>query len=798
MEELFDNKAINAHVNTDTLDKIDQLIDKIEPPVEEPETQIVLPKSPKKSSSSSRSKSTRSSSSPRRSTSARSSSSPRRSKSTRSSSSPRWSKSARSSSSKRSPRQKTPKTISDIMIDTDDMSEKEVESTLAKSTLLSKIGTLVAASIKVSHTEDEHLKFRKSLEVRSTQLTVWYHPLVLENQLLDAVSEKTFVDPRGELSKCVFIGTAVAGMPEIDILSYPFPDTPNMSFCFSVPELVEHINNFPLGNVPNKWAPQLRHVAPELASHIPDIMPDDWVEAVKWHDKALKIHQTEIKETIDVLLFNTITTAMVSYFQISPSSMTVGTVMSNIGNRIPQWLKNMVAVPTKVMYYILNNPFLVNLCVLLSKGLRAVVCAYMSGITKEDIKLMLKVMWNQVLEHPVGAIIVEIISTIFACLSDIGIKGLLGDPSGFVDCIKKVLEALSIGVARVQMSLVGFAKNFVIYLLRTLLSQILSPSTVDRIMYLIEMSGDMFTNPSLAFTYLLQGEGADDAGKQLQLMSVVREFFFANFTATFFWGFVSVLPASTLDFILAIVLPLIPAGGYVEKAKDLLMKYANKLAGTNASIGDVLIMCSKSSAMYANIISIFNEVYGWVVDVGGCFIAKYKRGMITAMKKIPKIGDLFDDTKDDISAACCFKDLVDKLKTALVVPKPPKLLTNVAQGAKATYNYVSSWLSDARLKTVMFRVFVLRVGKKSINFYLYKWTAMGARLAGSDPYSVHIGVIAQDIQKQFPEAVHVSKSGFLVINLPALPCDIRQVLHNLNGLKSPRCKASRRMKLLRN
>jgi hypothetical protein len=685
------------------------------------------------------------------------------------------------------------------MIVTDDMSEKEVESTLAKTSLLSKIGTLVAASIKVSHTEDEHLKFRTSLEVRSTQLTVWYNPLVLENQLLNAVSEKTFADPRGELSKCVFIGTAVAGMPEIDILSYPFPGTPNISFCFSVPELMEHINNFPLGDVPNKWAPQLRHVAPELASHIPDIMPDDWVEAVKWHDKALKLHQTEIKETVDVVLFNTITTAMVSYFQMSPSSMTVGTVLSSIGNRIPQWLKNMAAVPAKVMYYILNNPFLVNLCVLLSKGLRAVICAYMSGITKEDIKLMLKVMWNQVLEHPVGAIVVEIVSTIFACLSDVGIRGLLGDPSGFVDCIKKVLEALSVGVARVQMSLVSFAKNFVIYLLRTLLSQLLSPSTVDRIMYLIEMSGDMFANPSLAFTFLLQGEGADDAAKQLQLMSVVREYFFANFNATFFWGFVSVLPASTLDFILAIVLPLIPAGGYVEKAKDLLMKYANKLAGTNASIGDVLIMCSKSTTLFANVIAIFNELYGWVVDLGGCFISKYKRGMIAVMKKIPKIGDLFIETiDDDISAACCFKDLVDKLKTALVVPKPPVVLTNIAKGVKSASNYVTSWFSDSRLKTVLFRVFVLRVGKKSINFYLYKWTATGARVTGSDPYSVHIGVIAQDIQKQFPEAVHVSKSGYLVLNLAALPCDIRQVLHNLNGLKSPRCKASRRMKLLRN
>ena len=779
MEELFDNSAVNAHVNTSTLGKIDQLIDHIPPPEKEPE--MVVPEL-KKSKSRSKSSSSRSKSSSSRSKSSSSSSSSSSSKSHR--------------RSKSSPSKTTPiKAVSDLVIDTSDMTEKEVEASLASTSLFSKIGTLVAASVKIMRTEDEHLKFRKSLEIRSTQLTVWYHPLVLENDLLDAVSQQTFTDPRGDLGKCIFIGTAVPGMPEIDVLSYPFP--PNVSFCFSVPELIEHINNYPLGNVPNKWAAQLRQSAPEL--EIPDIMPDDWVEAVKWHDKALKLHTTEIKETVDVVLFNTITTAMVSYFQISPSSMTVGTVLSSISNRIPQWLKDLVAVPAKVMYYILNNPFLVNLCVLLSKGLRAIVCSYMSGITKEDIKLMLKVMWNQVLEHPVGAIVVEIISTIFACLSEIGIRGLLGDPSGFVTCVKKVLEALSVGVARVQLSLVSFAKNFVIYLIRSLLSQLLSPSTVDRIMYLLEMSGDMFANPSLAFTYLLQEEGADDAGKQLQLMSVVREFFFANFNATFFWGFLSVLPASTLDFILGIVLPLIPAGGYVEKAKDLLMKYANKLAGTNASLGDVLIMCSKSATLFANIISIFNEVYGWVVDVGGCFIAKYKRGIISVMKKIPKVGDLFDDTTtDDISAACCFKDLVDKLKTALIVPKPPAVLTNLAKGAKASYNYVTSWFSDHRLKTLLFRVFVLRVGKKTINFYLYKWNAMGARLAGSDPYSVHIGVIAQDIQKQFPEAVHVSKSGYLVLNLVALPCDIRQILHSLNGLKSPRCKASRRLKLLRN
>ena len=188
---------------------------------------------------------------------------------------------------------------------------------------------------------------------------------------------------------------------------------------------------------------------------------------------------------------------------------------------------------------------------------------------------------------------------------------------------------------------------------------------------------------------------------------------------------------------------------------------------------------------------IFSEIYGWFRDVAGCFVMKFQTQIKYFTNKLRITS--FDLLKQDISAACCFKDFVKSLKTALVPSKPPVALTKITQGltavASTTKNAmygVLGMFSDARLKHLLTPVFALKVEGKILRFWLYKVRPNAVNfIPGADEDSLYIGLVAQEVQRAFPDAVS-EKKGYLMINMKKLPCNAHAILAGLNGFPMPR------------
>ena len=153
-----------------------------------------------------------------------------------------------------------------------------------------------------------------------------------------------------------------------------------------------------------------------------------------------------------------------------------------------------------------------------------------------------------------------------------------------------------------------------------------------------------------------------------------------------------------------------------------------------------------------------------------------------------------DTTKQEIGVACCFKDFVSQFKRALVPSKPPAALSYVLRGVGKVASLpvsaitgVYNMFSDARLKNLWKVVFALDVQGKTLKFYLYQLRpeAVGV-IPNADTETWHIGLVAQEVQQAFPDAVY-EKNGYLSIHLNKLPCNAHAILAALNGLPTPKC-----------
>ena len=698
--------------------------------------------------------------------------------------------------------------------------------------LWKKMYTLMEEGNKIREEKRiEKEKHQRQIEVRITkQLKIWVDPEVKETQFILALAEDKFVDPRTNLNeKCIYIGRAEANLESSAILSYCLPGTDcARSLCFYVPELTDHIEKHVAekkqGNPVNIWEKEIKDKLilanlPGFAAQVQTTMSTDWVELIKLHSLTLKFKADEVKDSFSVILFNKVTEIVCGYFEEHPEDLSKGTVFKSTASTVNRWFKRIVKFPFKLLFYVLNNPFTANICIFLSKALRACVCAYMSGVTGKDIRLYLKTMWSEMSQNIVIMFILEFATTLYTCISEAGFTWLYGDISGILKCFTALINAYFDAESKIYLAGLRMFKNLAIYLAKKILTIFVGKKTADFVFYIIEMIGDGITNPKLLIEWWMQyGEKSDDAIKQLQLISVFRDYFFLDFHATVFWGVVSSLPAEWLDYIMAIILPLIPTGGYFEKAKDRLMNAANNLIRVIGiknkdgnpyiiTIGDVLIFCLRQFDVFRTSLMMFYEVYGWFRDIGGCFISKFFSNVqrITNMMRITSV----DLLKEDITTACCFKDMVLSMKNPLVPTKPPGALTKLTQGiasvaskgknvvygtyntmkhtrnAFAAYN-VLSMISDARLKHLMKPIFALKVEGKILRFWMYKLRPNALDVfPGADTDNLYIGLVAQEVQRAFPDAVS-EKKGYLMINMKKLPCNAHAILAGLNGFPMPR------------
>jgi hypothetical protein len=639
---------------------------------------------------------------------------------------------------------------------------------VVETSYFSKLRTLTNVFVTKEHHEEDT---KEKQHIRIEQMSpyqVWKemdHKAVYHS-ILDGAT-----DPRSKVQEeCVMIGVANATMAPMDLISHCVPGTNcERRICFNVDELYMYVQSFEgkPGKIPNKWADEIKLKVPELADAIEPFIEEDWILSIKLHHKVVEVRNKEIKEGVDVTMFNSCVTALMDYFKDYPALMAVGTFLKKVGTFIPPWAKTVLSTPLKGMYWILNNPFMVNFCILMSKATRMIVCCKLSGVTSEDMKKIMAGLWTQVTDNPIAAFFVRAAGALYDCVMSLNIRVFIGDFSSFLTCAAEILKQVAIGFAEVQKNIMKFLVTAIMYLLRRGLEFILPQKWVDKIMGIIDMAIDGASNPLDGFKALVFGDA--DSTIKLRMMGIVRDEFFENFSTTAFFGLLSILPSSTLDWFLAVVLPLLPAGGYVEKAKDLLMKCANQLNGAitgttkKYTIGDVIVLALKAGEGFKVVYKIFWELHGWFVDVGGCYLMKKKAWLKKALH--------LSKSTDEIESACCFKDFVNKLKTALIPPVPnaaQKMALATKNGVVAAYNGVLGYFSGGGQHVLMSRPILSgRFQGKLVHFWLCR-----------DGNRVHIAVKDEELQHLFPNAV--SKGPLKVLRYSKLPAQLRQVLALLN------------------
>jgi hypothetical protein len=452
---------------------------------------------------------------------------------------------------------------------------------------------------------------------------------------------------------------------------------------------------------------------------------------------------------------------------------------------------------------------------------------------------------------------------------------------GAMTCLKKLFYEGFTAIPKMGFGMLTFIKDFVLYMVETVMDAIFGSWLSDILLGGVRKFIDCISNPGKLFTIIFgTREEAMKAEVKVNLITVIRSYFFVNFNMTFYWGVISFVPVDWLDSILKAVLPLIPGGETVEKAIESLLKMVNaaknaltgimndkkklfgmfekllnktalssrqkeavlklfnaglkaldkitkesfmrlckqtldkvdmsdstkkhvlteveKMVTSSLTIGDVYLMSVKFADTYRSISAVFEEIYGWFVDIFGCFVSKFAGKTADAINSV--FGAQIDKVATDTTAACCFKDFVEALKKQLKPTDVRGLFRRAYNATTGTltrpFRYViGKFYSDARLKVLLRELFSISIKGKKITFYLYKWTPEArAMLKVGD--GLYIGVVAQQIQENFPTAV-TSESGYLQVNLKKLPCNLNALLCNLNGLPPPKCRTEK-IRLLEN
>jgi len=275
-----------------------------------------------------------------------------------------------------------------------------------------------------------------------------------------------------------------------------------------------------------------------------------------------------------------------------------------------------------------------------------------------------------------------------------------------------------------------------------------------------------------------------------------------------------------------------PLGKGVAKVTeyiDYVIEAVNRLTGGSykLTIGDLIMMGMSQVGIVTQWKIIIEELYSWYSDVIPC-VAKRVLGKYLKLDKYFSSASEVVEAKTD--ETCCFKEVVNQLKQALELKnysgyvKAAAKITQTAYtaGQKVTeysrwalgkigtgiwdagdvmFNYFFTGGSDIRLKILLLKrpVYCLwvRTGnsniKKRICFYLFMWNPK--RLGHFRPEEiqrmgvgdVHIGVIAQQVKKVFPDAVHPGDHGYLTIDTRKIPCALSTVMEGLNGYyRAPR------------
>lgn len=673
---------------------------------------------------------------------------------------------------------------SPVADDDEEIGVKEIEK-------MSKIEKLVLTT-QLFHA-NEHAALRA--QIKTHKAVIWKEELT-EEALYESMLSDPFVDPREGIHKCIMMGSANETTPSAEIVSYCIPESHcETQVCFYLPDLLQHIDAYKGKPVPNKWKNEMQRKCKDqaYADHVPDFMSESWIEGVKLHSRVFAVFKKEAKQSFEGHIFQTLLSSMVAFFIKRPWQLVFGTFLDHPQKKeehksVPTWLQRIVAVPKRVVVMILYNPMLFNFAVLFSKGFRAITCAYMSGVTASEIRLILEAAYGTFMENPIALFIVRVLTTIYDCLPKLVSGGF--NVLALLACLKGKMNLwnLAKGLAEMSGRVLSFLVNLVLDIVEKVLGKLLPSMIVPYVIKPLKGAIHCILHPQESATWILDAFSNHSHARIVKLLPAVRKEMFDNFQLTFFWMVMAVMPATALDFLLSLLTMWFPplAVG-IDTARRFISNVLQFVTRSKVefSVGDILLMLARQGGTYANVILAFNELYGWVCDVGGCFIQKIK---IMFLKVINTENVLLKEVEQEY--ACCFRDFIVDLKVALKpdVPLTPRMVSSLSSNVHALGSYLwkglgngYSMFSDRRLKTLLLTkpLFCRHFDRKEICFYLYEWNKRARKHLSIADKGVHIGVMAQQVQTHFPDAVEQDEHGYLQVKLDALPRELTRILQQL-------------------
>ena len=591
------------------------------------------------------------------------------------------------------------------------------------------------------------------------------------NDVYSAIISPEATDPRKDLKEvCVFVGAASAKTEPHQLMSYCVGENCAVKVCFDLAELKAHLLNpeslTDNGLRVNKWAKEMKNnkqIPEDIRLNIQAEMSEDWVQAIQCQLFAVAEKDT-IKQNTEESIFNLAAEGLATYFLQNPWALSVGSFFSSLKGTatIMGWMKSTASSTHRLLAYIKRNAFITNLCVMISRIIRTCVCLLLTGATKETIISMFDHMLdlvknNKLTNNVVVRFLLSIFKAITICWAKLAGSLSAGLFPAFViyawECVMDVFSTIAP---------VGPFSLYILNSLFSVLKFIFSKITGAQ----VESFFKCFSYVNLAaYTPLIVTKS---------LSPIVSSAFSRDLNFSIFILILHYFPVRFFAGGLVLLLHFGSKNKYIEKTVSFFKTTMEKYPKIQ-TVTQLVFFCLRTSSEPINVYKTIMEVYYWVFDLGYCFISKYIHPL---KQKFYAFFKITAPSNEITSAACCFKGLTGDFLSVII---------SNAQLPKTGGGNASN--TDLRLKHLILNtpIFSVLFMNKPVHFYLYRWNLEeGAKFGLALNTNAHIGLVAQEFEKHFPDHVTTLANGLR--DLINLPCELQHILAGLNGTHVPKCQ----------
>eukprot|EP00462_Mataza_sp_D1_P004307 CAMPEP_0175108400 /NCGR_PEP_ID=MMETSP0086_2-20121207/12619_1 /TAXON_ID=136419 /ORGANISM="Unknown Unknown, Strain D1" /LENGTH=990 /DNA_ID=CAMNT_0016385613 /DNA_START=61 /DNA_END=3033 /DNA_ORIENTATION=- len=416
--------------------------------------------------------------------------------------------------------------------------------------------------------------------------------------------------------------------------------------------------------------------------------------------------------------------------------------------------------------FVMQHPIVVNVILLISKLLRTVICAFMSGVTYAQIKQTITSLIQDVFGNVPGTrFFAALISCVLSLFSSTAVSAVFA-------CLKDTLGALYASIFGFLGAVVEVASGTI----RWLLSYLGTVGNVLAVPFaMTEATGTLLTNP----TKWVQSWWSDEAAVEVSLGHFMRKHFFRQSALLFLQIAAEYFPNVILG-----ILGMMPGlGTIVNLVQTLCASFGLSLAkGITFSLRITLMVIDTQPL--TQLMDFLNELWGWFDVLAGCAFKRILNSLFGVVQMITGGGQTA--VKEVNVVTCCMKETVDQLKAVFETKSvfrssPTQILKNVTGRAG---NWFTGVFCDERSKIALFPGTVVAEvlvpsehggREKRIKFFAFAWkksTPFSCQTCVSD--KIFFAPSAQKLKRQFPSAViNFPKLGY-VIDFDKCPTQLQQ------------------------